>query len=160
MENEEIREEEKRLEANDLSPEVMRFVDDYVHGIIDRRGFLDGVGKLALGPLTAAAIIDAFTPNYASGQITAANDLRIRAEYLQFDSPEGHRGMGGYFARLADASAPLPGVVCIHGGQGLYSHHEDIARRIALEGFVAFAPDAIAPLGGHPGTREGALALV
>ena len=160
MENEEIRGEGKRLEAKDLSPEVMRFVDNYIHGFIDRRAFLDGVGKLALAGLTALAILDAFTPNYAAGQITAANDPRVWTEYLQFASPEGHRGMGGYFARPADSPAPLPGVVCIHGGQGLYAHHEDIARRAALEGFVAFAPDAIAPLGGHPGTREGAQALM
>ncbi len=160
MDDEGIRATRTRIEAQDLSPEIMRFVDNYIHGFIDRRAFLDGVRKLALGGLTATAILDAVSPNYASGQITAASDPRVRTAYLQFASPDGHPGMGGYFAQPADASAPLPGVVCIHGGQGLYAHHEDIARRLTVEGFVAFAPDAIAPLGGHPGTREGGQALM
>ena len=160
MEIDKIRGRGKRLEAKDFSPEVMRFVDKYIHGIIDRRGFFDGVGRLALGSVTALAILDAFTGNPASGQITAATDPRVRTEYLQYASPSGHRGMGGYFAQAANAPDRAPGIVCIHGGQGLYAHHEDIARRAALEGFVAFAPDAIAPLGGHPGTREGGQALM
>ena len=148
------------LKANDLSPDVMRFVDRYVHGFIDRRKFLDGVGKLALGSLTAGAILDAFTPNYALGQVIASDDPRIRVEYVTYPSPQGHEGMGGYFVRPANASGRLPGVVCIHGGQGLYAHHEDIARRVALEGFVAFAPDALSPLGGHPGERAAAQQLM
>lgn len=148
------------LKANDLSPDVMRFVDRYVHGFIDRRKFLDGVGKLALGGLTAGAILDAFTPNYALGQVITPDDPRILVDYVNYPSPQGHEGMGGYLVRPANASGRLPGVVCIHGGQGLYAHHEDIARRVALEGFVAFAPDALSPLGGHPGERAAAQQLM
>ncbi len=148
------------LKAEDLSPEVMGFVDRYVHGFIDRREFLSGVGKLALGGLTAGAILEAFSPNYALGQLVSPEDPRLQVEYLNYPSPQGHEGMGGYFVRPRNASGPLPGVVCIHGGQRLYAHHEDIARRVALENFVAFAPDALSPLGGHPGERAAAQALM
>ena len=156
----ESRRTETGLKAEDLSPEVMRYVDRFVHGDIDRREFLGGVGKLALGGLTAGAILEAFAPNYAMGQLTSPADGRIQVEYVHYTSPQGHEGMGGYFVRPTNASGPLPGVVCIHGGQGLYSHHEDIARRVALENFVAFAPDALSPLGGHPGERAAAQALM
>ena len=156
----EIKRSPRGLRADDLSPEVMGIVDRYVHGFIDRRDFMSGVGKLALGGLTAAAILDAFTPNYVLGQLIGPEDPRIQVEYVHYPSPEGHEGMGGYLVRPANASGPLPGVVCIHGGQGLYAHHEDIARRVALENFIAFAPDALSPLGGHPGERAAAQALM
>jgi carboxymethylenebutenolidase len=151
---------DRGLKAEDLSPEVMGFVDRYVHGFIDRREFFSGVGKLTLGGLTAAAILEAFTPNYALGQLISPDDPRIQVEYIHYLSPQGHEGMGGYLVRPANVSGPLPGVVCIHGGQGLYAHHEDIARRVALENFIAFAPDALSPLGGHPGERAAAQALM
>ena len=149
----------RRLQAKDLHPEVFKFFDSYTHGFIDRREFLEGVSKFAVGGITAAAILDAFTPNYALGQQVAEDDRRIRAEYVNYPSPQGHEGMGGYLAQPG-ASGRLPGVVVIHGAAGLDPHFEDLARRLALANFVAIAPDAVAPLGGWavsqsvPGNRE------
>jgi len=148
-----------RLQAKDLHPEIFKFFDSYTHGFIDRREFFDSVTKFAVGGVTAAAILDAFTPNYALGQQVAEADQRIRAAYANFSSPQGHEGMGGYLAQPR-SSGRVPGIVVIHGAAGLDPHFEDLARRLALANFVAIAPDAVAPLGGWavsqsvPGNRE------
>ena len=149
----------RRLQAKDLHPEVFKLFDSYTHGFIDRREFLEGVARFAVGGISAAAILDAFTPNYALGQRVSEDDQRIRTEYVNYPSPQGHEGMGGYLAQPT-SSLRLPGVVVIHGAAGLDPHFEDLARRLSLANFVAIAPDAVAPLGGWavsqsvPGNRE------
>lgn len=147
-------------QPKEFPQEVFRIFDRYIHGFIDRREFLEGVSRFAVGGMTAAAILEAFMPNLALGQQIASDDKRIRGEYATLPSPKGHGTMRGYLARPANASGRLPGVIVIHGGQGLYGHFEDLARRLALVNFVAFAPDAISSLGGHPGNTEKAQQLM
>jgi carboxymethylenebutenolidase len=138
---------------HDFHPEVFRLFDRYTHGFIDRREFLEGVSRFAVGGLTAAGILQAFTKNMLAQQIPA-DDKRVASERIKVPSPMGNGTIGGYFARPANVSGKLPGVVVIHGGQGLYPHFEDVSRRLALANFMAFAPDALTTLGGHPGNTE------
>jgi carboxymethylenebutenolidase len=139
--------DDTRLEAKDLHPEVFKIFDRYVHGFIDRRDFLESVSRFAVGGITAAAILDAFTPNLDAQQV-APGDPRITAEYVGYPSPKGHEGMKGYLARPANAPGRLPGVIVIHGAAGPEKHFEDVTRRLATANFVAFMVDAISPLGG------------
>ncbi len=145
---------EHQYKASDFPREILALFDRYVHGQIDRRGFLDGAGKFAVGGLTAAAILDILSPKYAEAQQVPKDDARLRAEYATYQSPKGHGAIKGYLARPAKAAGKLPGIVVVHENRGLNPHIEDVARRAALAGFVAFAPDALTPLGGYPGTDE------
>jgi carboxymethylenebutenolidase len=151
----------KRLTAADFPQEVLNLFDSYVHGWMDRRTFIDRAGKYSVGGFTAAAMLDALRPNYAWAEQIQKNDARIKTEYLAYESPQGSGTMRGYFARPADASATTkyPGVLVIHENRGLNPYIEDVARRLAVEKFVAFAPDALTPLGGYPGEEEKAAQL-
>jgi carboxymethylenebutenolidase len=144
----------ERKKASDFDQELWNLFDKYVHGVIDRRGFLDGAGKFAVGGLTAAMLLDMMSPKFAEAQLIAKDDKRLKAEYLEYASPKGYGKMKGYMVRPAAGAAKLPGVLVVHENRGLNPHIEDIARRIALENFVAFAPDALAPLGGYPGDED------
>jgi carboxymethylenebutenolidase len=148
--------------ASDFPPEVLKLFDQYVHGVIDRRGFLDGAAKLAVGGLTAAGLLEALAPRFAEAQQVAPDDPRIHAEKVQFPSPHGYGKASGYLVRPAPSASKagaLPTILVAHENRGLNPHIEDIARRLALEGFVAFAPDALFPLGGYPGDEDQARAL-
>jgi carboxymethylenebutenolidase len=142
-----------RMKASDFPPEVLKIFDGYVHGWISRREFLDRAGKYAVGGFSAAAMLESLKPNYAFAQQVAKDDARIVAEYVTYPSPQGSGTMKGYFARPSGAGK-WPGVVVIHENRGLNPYIEDVARRLATAGFVAFAPDALTPLGGYPGTEE------
>ncbi|MCM2336316.1 MAG: dienelactone hydrolase family protein [Pseudomonas sp.] len=150
-----------RAKASDFHPEVMRLFDQYVHGIIDRRGFLAGAGKFAVGASGAAGLLAALTPQFALAQQVTPDDKRIKAEYVEIDSPDGYGKVRGYLVKPArpKAKGPLPTVLVVHENRGLNPHIEDVARRFALEDFIAFAPDALFPLGGYPGTEDEARAL-
>jgi carboxymethylenebutenolidase len=143
----------ERKKASDFPPEVLQLFDGYVHGTLSRRDFLDGAAKFAVGGATAAAMLESLRPNYAFAQQVAKNDPRIKTEYLNYPSPQGSGAMRGYFARPA-GSGKFPGVVVIHENRGLNPYIEDVARRLAVANFVAFAPDALTPLGGYPGDEE------
>ncbi len=143
-----------RQTAHDFHPEVLRLFDRYVHGLLDRRGFLDGAARYATAGVTAAGLLEALSPKYAEAQQVAPEDRRLSAEYAEYDSPQGYGRMRGYLVRPADAAGRLPGVLVVHENRGLNPHIEDVARRAALAGFVAFAPDALTPVGGYPGTDE------
>jgi len=149
----------ERKKASDFPPEVLKLFDGYVHGMISRRDFLDGAAKFAVGGFTAAAMLESLRPNYAFAQQVAKDDARIKTEYLTYPSPQGSGNMRGYFARPANASGKLPGLVVIHENRGLNPYIEDVARRVALENYVAFAPDALTPVGGYPGDDEKAAQL-
>ena len=149
----------ERKQASDFPPEVLKLFDGYVHGWVSRREFLDGAGKFAVGGFTAAAMLESLRPNYAFAQQVPKDDARIKVEYLTYPSPQGSGTMRGYFARPANASGKLPGIVVIHENRGLNPYIEDVARRLAVANFVAFAPDALTPLGGYPGDEEKAVAL-
>jgi carboxymethylenebutenolidase len=149
----------ERRTANDFPPEVLKLFDGYVHGMISRRDFLDRAGKYAIGGFTAAAMLESLRPNYAFAQQVAKDDARIKTEYLTYPSSQGSGTMRGYFARPANLAGKLPGVVVIHENRGLNPYIEDVTRRLALANFVAFAPDALTPLGGYPGDEEKAVQL-
>ncbi len=151
-----------RRTARDFHPEVLRLFDRYVHGAVDRRGFLDGAAHFAaLGGTTALALLEALAPRFAQAQQVRADDARLRSERLEFASPQGHGRGRGYLVRPASAAAAvkLPTVLVVHENRGLNPHIEDVARRFALEGFMAFAPDALHTLGGYPGDEDRARAL-
>src|SRR2546430_10859683 len=144
-----------RKHASDFPQEVLKLFDGYVHGWLSRRDFLDRAGKYAVGGFTAAAMLESLRPNYAFAQQVTKDDSRIKPEYLTYPSPQGSGNMRGYFARPANTAGKLPGVVVIHENRGLNPYIEDVARRLAVANFVAFAPDALTPLGGYPGVVEG-----
>ncbi|MEO6928950.1 MAG: dienelactone hydrolase family protein [Casimicrobiaceae bacterium] len=148
-----------RKTAADFPPEVLKLFDGYIHGKLDRRDFLDRAARYAVGGFTAAAMLESLTPNYALAQQIAQDDKRIKAEYLTYPSPKGSGTMRGYFARPANPAGKLPGVVVYHENRGLNPYIEDVTRRLAVENFVAFAPDALTPVGGYPGTEEKAMQL-
>ena len=149
----------ERKKAGDYPPEVLRLFDGYVHGSMSRRDFLDGAAKFAAGGFTAAAMLESLQPNFAWAQQVPKDDARIRAEYLDYPSPRGHGKMRGYYVRPAKASGKLPGVYVVHENRGLNPYIEDVARRLALLNFVAFAPDALTPVGGYPGDEDQGRAL-
>ena len=149
----------ERRKASDFDQELLNLFDKYVHGAIDRRGFLDGAGKFAVGGMTAAMLLDALNPKFAEAQQVPKDDKRLKTEYLEYASPQGTGKMRGYFVRPVNRPGKLPGVIVVHENRGLNPHIEDIARRLALEGFVTFAPDALTPLGGYPGDEDKAREL-
>jgi carboxymethylenebutenolidase len=126
----------------------------YIHGGMSRRDFLDGIGRFAAGGLTAAAILKGLMPDYALGQQVRPDDQRLRTEYIAIPSPEGNGEIRGYFVRPANATGPLPGILVVHENRGLNPHIEDIARRMGLANFMAFAPDGLTSVGGYPGDDE------
>jgi carboxymethylenebutenolidase len=144
----------ERKKATDFPPEVLKLFDGYIHGAITRRDFLDRAARYAVGGFTAAAMLESLTPNYAWAQQVAKDDPRLKTEYLTYPSPQGSGTIRGYLARPANASGKLPGVVVIHENRGLNPYIEDVARRLAVENYVAFAPDALTPVGGYPGDDE------
>jgi carboxymethylenebutenolidase len=148
-----------RLTAADFDQELLILFDAYVHGTIDRRGFLEGASKFAVGGMTAAGLLAALNPDFAHAQQVAPTDARLKAEYISYDSPNGSGTVKGYLARPAKAAGKLPGILVVHENRGLNPHIEDIARRLALDNFVAFAPDALTPLGGYPGDEDKAREL-
>ncbi len=148
-----------RLKATDFHPEVLKLFDGYVHGMLDRREFLDSAAKYAVGGFSAVAMLEALRPNYALAQQVAKNDPRIKAEYATYGSPLGTGTVKGYLARPANARGKLPAIVVIHENRGLNPYIEDVTRRLATEGYLAFAPDALTPLGGYPGEEEKAVKL-
>jgi carboxymethylenebutenolidase len=149
----------ERKTASDFDPNVLILFDAYVHGAIDRRGFLGKASKYATAGMTAAMMLDALNPRFAEAQQVAKDDPRLKAEYVTFPSPQGNSTTKGYLVRPANAKGKLPGVLVVHENRGLNPHIEDIARRLALDNFIAFAPDALAPLGGYPGDEDQARQL-
>ena len=148
-----------RKTAHDFDQELLALFDAYVHGAIDRRAFLENAAKFAAGGVTAMMLLDQLSPNFAAAQAVSADDERIVTKHLEYDSPKGYGKARGYFVQPAAAKKPLPGVLVIHENRGLNPHIEDVARRLALDGFLAFAPDALFPLGGYPGDEDKAREL-
>lgn len=149
----------QRKTAHDFDQELLILFDAYVHGALDRRGFLDKAAKFAVGGVTAAMLLDQLSPKFLEAQVVKPEDPRIATQYVEFDSPKGYGKARGYLARPAKAAGKLPGVLVIHENRGLNPHIEDITRRLALDNFVAFAPDALFTLGGYPGTEDKAREL-
>jgi len=149
----------ERKPATAFPQELLDLYDHYAHGLIDRRTFIERSSRFAIGGLAAGALLEALGPNYAWARQVPPDDERIRAAYVEYPSPEGHGTMRGLFAKPAKLSAAAPGVLVVHENRGLNPYIEDVARRVALAGFVAFAPDALTPLGGYPGNDDEGRAL-
>ena len=140
-----------------IPAEAVDLYTRFIHGEISRRDFLHGVERYAVTGLTAAAIVEALMPNYALGQQVRKDDERIKASYETIPSPNGNGFVRGYLVRpfsadsRSETATKLPGIIIIHENRGLNPHTEDVARRFALENFMAFAPDALTSMGGYPG---------
>ncbi len=144
-----------RLTAADFDPEVLRLFDQYVHGQLDRRGFLDRAARVAAASgTTAAGLLAALSPDFASAQKVPPTDARIKTERVEIASPAGHGKINALVARPAQASGALPVVLVIHENRGLNPHIEDIARRLAVDNFIAVAPDLLTTAGGYPGDED------
>ena len=148
----------ERKTAAEVPQELLNIFDQYVHGGIDRRGFLERAAQFAVGGVTAGMLLDQLSPVFAMQQVKS-DDPRVKGEYVSYPSPNGSEKTKGYLVKPANASGRLPGVLVVHENRGLNPHIEDIARRIAVDNYIAFAPDALAPLGGYPGDEDKAREL-
>ncbi len=149
-----------RKTVNDFHPEVLKLFDLYVHGQVSRRDFLLGAGKYAaLSGATAAGLLTALSPQFAHAQKIKPDDARIKTSYIEIDSPNGNGKIRGYLVAPVTLTAKLPTVLVVHENRGLNPHIEDITRRIALDNFIAFAPDALHIVGGYPGDEDKAREL-
>lgn len=146
--------------AHDFDQELLVLFDAYVHGQIGRRTFLDRAAKYAVGGLTASLLLDQLNPQFAAARVVKPDDKRLEATYIDYNSPKGYGKLRGYLVRpKGSPRGKLPGILVIHENRGLNPHIEDITRRIALDNFIAFAPDALSPLGGYPGDEDKARTL-
>jgi carboxymethylenebutenolidase len=148
-----------RLTAHDFQPEVLRLFDQYVHGDISRRGFLDQATVFAGSGSAAAALLAALSPQFAQAQQVAPADPRIQARFETIASPQGNGSIRTYVVKPAGVTGKLPSVLVVHENRGLNPHIEDIARRLAMEGYLVFAPDALSTMGGYPGEEDKAREL-
>ena len=149
----------ERKTSADFEPELLVLFNAYVHGALDRRGFLDQARRFAVGGVTAAMLLDQLSPNFAAAQQVPPEDKRLKIERVPYPSPNGNEKTSGYLVRPAGAAGKLPGVLVVHENRGLNPHIEDIARRLALDNFMTFAPDALAAVGGYPGSEDKAREL-
>jgi carboxymethylenebutenolidase len=143
----------ERKKASDFHPELLNLLDRYIHGAIDRRAFLDGAQKFAVAGVSAAALLEALKPNYALAIQVQPNDNRIKGETVTVPSPQGNGSIKGYLALPANA-AKVPVVLVVHENRGLNPYIEDVARRLAIAGFGALAPDGLTSVGGYPNDDE------
>ncbi len=143
-----------RKKASDFDPRILEIFDGYVHGTMSKREFMSRAGKYAAAGVTGAMILDQLQPNYAWAQQVAPDDPDIETMAVQFDSPDGHAETSGLMAVPANAAGKLPAVLVVHENRGLNPYIEDVVRRAAKAGFLAFGPDGLSPLGGYPGTDD------
>jgi len=148
----------ERKKASDYPQELLDLFHLYVHGDIDRRAFLEGAQKFAVGGLTATAIWESLRPNYAWAEQVPKDDKRIKVESVSIPSPQGNETINGYLVRPANATGKLPGVMVVHENRGRNPYIEDVARRLATANFMAVAPDGLTSVGGYPGDEEKAAA--
>src|ERR1700730_6606272 len=141
----------ERRKASEFDQELLNLFDQYVHGGISRRDFMDGAAKFAVGGLTAAAIFEALRPNYAYAEQVPKDDKRLKTEFVTFPSPQGYETVKAYLVRPVEAKGKLPGVLVVHENRGLNPYIEDVARRLGVAGFLTLAPDELSGLSGYPG---------
>jgi carboxymethylenebutenolidase len=149
----------ERKKATDFPQELLNMFDQYVHGDISRRQFLEGAHRFAIGGLTATALLESLRPHFAWAQQVAKDDSRIKAESATVPSPQGNGNIRGYLVHPANASGKLPGVLVVHENRGLNPYIEDVARRLATQNFIAFAPDGLTSVGGYPNDEDKAREL-
>ncbi|OIQ30623.1 MAG: dienelactone hydrolase [Alphaproteobacteria bacterium MedPE-SWcel] len=144
----------QRRTARDFDPRILEIFDGYVHGQISKREFMAQAGRYAAAGVTGAMLLDQLKPDYALAQQVAPDDADIETMTAQYQSPDGHGSISGLMARPAGVTGPLPGVLVVHENRGLNPYIEDVVRRAAKAGYLAFGPDGLTPLGGYPGTDE------
>jgi carboxymethylenebutenolidase len=144
----------ERKKASDFPQPLLNLFDQYVHGRIDRREFLDGAQQFAVGGVTATALWEMLRPNYAWANEVPADDKRIKTETVTIPSPQGNGSIEAYFVKPANATGKLPVVLVVHENRGLNPYIEDVARRLAVANFIALAPDGLTSVGGYPGDEE------
>lgn len=144
----------ERKRASDYPQELLDLFDLYVHGELDRRGFLESAKRFATQGLTATAIWESLRPNYSWAQQIPKDDSRLKTEYVSVPSPQGNGSIRGYLVRPVDAPRKLPGILVVHENRGLNPYIEDVARRLGTDNFIAFAPDGLTSVGGYPGDDE------
>jgi len=149
----------ERPPASAFAQELLDLYDDYAHGRLARREFLQRAAKFCTAGMAAEALLTQLSPNYAWAEQVSADDPRIVAEYAEYPSPQGGGKIRGLLARPAVATEKIPGVLVVHENRGLNPYVQDVARRVAVDGFIAFAPDALAPLGGYPGNDDDGKAM-
>lgn len=148
---------EQALETTTTHPipqEAFDWYDEYAHGFIDRRTFMARLATITTATLTMGVLLPALMPNYAAAEQVSFNDEAITAKYVTFASPQGHNEGRGYLVTPSALSGQAPVVLVVHENRGLNPYIKDVARRLAKEGFVALAPDALHPLGGYPGNDD------
>ncbi|MEQ3711617.1 MAG: YghX family hydrolase [Tateyamaria sp.] len=143
-----------RKTAKDFDPNILKLFDGYVHGDMSKRDFLRGAGKYLAAGVTATAVLESLQPNYAMAEQVSPDDPSIETMRVTYDSPDGHGAIEGLMAKPAGATGKLPAVLVIHENRGLNPYIEDVVRRTAKAGYLAFAPDGLSPLGGYPGTDD------
>lgn len=146
--------EQNQTTHHPIPQEAFDWYDEYAHGIIDRRTFLDRLGTLAVTGFSMSILLEALTPNYALAEQVSFNDPDIKAAYATFDSPKGHGEGRGYLVTPSNVESKTASVLVIHENRGLNPYVKDVARRVAKAGFIAFAPDALHPKGGYPGNDD------
>jgi carboxymethylenebutenolidase len=149
----------KEIKKEDISQEVFDLYDYYVHSTMERREFMNRLSVYAVGGITVGALMSFLMPQYARAEQVKPDDKRIKTEYLEYGSPKGGGKIRGLMALPAEINKKLPGVIVVHENRGLNPYIEDVARRLAVDGFIAFAPDALTPLGGYPGNDDDGRAL-
>jgi carboxymethylenebutenolidase len=147
----------ERKKASDFPQPLLNLFDQYVHGRIDRREFLEGAEKFAVGGVTAMALWEMLRPNYAWANEVPADDKRIKAETVTIPSPQGNGSIKAYLVKPANATGKLPVILVVHENRGLNPYIEDVARRLAVLNFIALAPDGLTSIGGYPGDEEKAV---
>lgn len=146
-------------ESDAIPQQAFDWYDEYAHGDIDRRTFLSRLGSLSVAGLSLSALTQALTPNYALAEQVSFNDDDIKATYQQFESPKGYGKGQGYLVTPKQIKSPLPCVLVVHENRGLNPYIKDVARRLAKKGYIAFAPDALFPVGGYPGNDDDGRAM-
>src|SRR6266702_6877010 len=148
-----------RLTTNDFHPDILKLFDEFVHARISRADFIASAARFAGPGETGESLLAALSPKFAENRRVRPDDPRISAEFVTLPSPRGHGWVRGYQVRPASTQGKLPGILVAHENRGLNPHIEDIARRLALDGFLAFAPDALSTVGGYPGDEDQAREL-
>jgi len=141
-------------QSEHIPQEAFDWYDEYAHGLIDRRTFMKKLGGLAALGFSMTVLTGALLPNYAQAEQVSFNDDDIKATYQEFDSPDGYGSGKGYLVVPKNTQGKLPVVLVVHENRGLNPYVKDVARRLAKAGFIAFAPDALHPLGGYPGNDD------
>ncbi len=144
----------ERKAASEFDPELLELFDQYVHGGVDRRQFLERAARFAVGGVTAVSLLESLSPRYAWAEQVAAGDARLKTEYASYASPHGYGTVKGYLARPASPGTKFPALLVVHENRGLNPYVEDVTRRLGVAGFLAFARDALSSLGGYPGDDD------